>query len=238
VFFDFNKDFPNATSMLFFQNWIKMHEQAEIVALSGFCDSVDGNSYNKELASRRIGSVLKILKKNNFIVSDSLETNAVGEDFDQSKVQSENRKVTIFFEENKKEPQDEKLYIDELSAQVKDAKTGDVIRLKNINFYNYSPKILPKSLPVLYDLLCILEDNPKLKIEIQGHICCQLQSGVYDVSAARAKAVYIFLLQNRINRKRLSFKGYGNTRPIYPIPERNEEERDMNRRVEIKIIEK
>jgi flagellar motor protein MotB len=46
------------------------------------------------------------------------------------------------------------------------------------------------------------------------------------------------LIQNGINRKRISYKGYGNTRPVHPIPEKSPEEEEDNRRVEIMIVEK
>ena len=35
----------------------------------------------------------------------------------------------------------------------------------------------------------------------------------------------------------MTYKGYGTSRPIHKIPERNETEADENRRVEILILE-
>ena len=83
-----------------------------------------------------------------------------------------------------------------------------------------------------------MEENENLRIEIQGHICCQLVTDKNDVSTARAKAIYNFLIRNRIDRKRMSFKGYGTSKPIHTIPEKNETEADENRRVEILLLEK
>jgi flagellar motor protein MotB len=34
----------------------------------------------------------------------------------------------------------------------------------------------------------------------------------------------------------MSYRGFGVTKPFYPIPENNDEERIANRRVEIKIV--
>ena len=82
-----------------------------------------------------------------------------------------------------------------------------------------------------------MEENPKLKIEIQGHICCQLVTDVGDVSTARAKAIYNFLIRNKISRERMTFKGFGTSKPVHKIPERNEDEANENRRVEILIVE-
>jgi flagellar motor protein MotB len=82
-----------------------------------------------------------------------------------------------------------------------------------------------------------MQDYPKLKIEIQGHICCQISKDINDVSTARAKSIYYFLIQNKIDRKRMKYKGYGVTKPIHKIPEKNSQEEDENRRVEILILE-
>jgi outer membrane protein OmpA-like peptidoglycan-associated protein len=100
-----------------------------------------------------------------------------------------------------------------------------------------TPRILPKSKPVLVELLCALEENPKLKIEIQGHICCQKVFDINELSVMRARAIYNYLVSQKINRKRLTYKGYGTSEPIHPIPEKSEQEQDENRRVEILILE-
>ncbi|MBC8884372.1 OmpA family protein [Flavobacterium piscinae] len=114
---------------------------------------------------------------------------------------------------------------------------GEFLKLKGLNFYNMSDVILPDSRPILEELLQIMKDNPTLKIEIQGHICCK-EIEVEDISIKRAKTVYNYLLSNGISESRISYKGFASTRPIYPLPEKNEEERVANRRVEILILEK
>src|SRR5690606_12039151 len=118
-----------------------------------------------------------------------------------SEVQSENRKVIMMFDEVKS-PVKKK---ESLTTRFKSVKKGDKIRMENINFLNNSAVVVAKSKPVLYDLLCALEENPDLKIEIQGHICCQEKVDVNNVSTSRAKAVYNFLVRNKINRKRLTY---------------------------------
>ena len=96
--------------------------------------------------------------------------------------------------------------------------------------------MVPGSRAVLSELLVIMRNRPKLKIDIQGHICCQEQE-VANISEKRAKAVYDFLVRNGIDKSRLSYQGFQSSRPVYPLPEKNDEERDANRRVEIEIIE-
>ena len=232
VFFDFNKDFPNQNSILALNEWIANHKDIEITQLLGFCDSIDTKDYNKHLAERRIANVKILLEKSGLPFSQTWQQVAYGKDFKQAVVQAENRRVTIFYTEIPP-----KITESELSQKVKNAKAGETIALPNLYFFNNSARVVPKSETVLYDLLCILQENSKLKIEIQGHICCQTAVDVNDVSTARARAVYSYLLRNGIDRKRMKFKGFGVSRPIHKIPERNETEADENRRVEILILE-
>jgi outer membrane protein OmpA-like peptidoglycan-associated protein len=60
-----------------------------------------------------------------------------------------------------------------------------------------------------------LRKNPQLKIEIQGHTDSRGDATKnLQLSEARAKAVYEFLLLEGIAANRLTFKGYGSTQPI------------------------
>lgn len=238
VFFDFNQHKLNAGAVSKLNSWIVNNDNIEVSKIYGFCDWVGSNQFNDTLSIKRVNEVFKFLTDNKIPIKTDYLLKGFGENFEQSKNQSENRKVTIIYEPirqvskdpvSKKEPT--------FSETIKIAKPGDRVKLQNINFYNNSARIVPKSMPVLYELLCVLEENPDLKIEIQGHICCQTMIGVHDVSTARARAIYSYLLRNKINRKRLTFKGYGNTMPIHPIPENNESEENENRRVEILILE-
>lgn len=233
VFFDFNKDFPNPSSILEINEWIAKNKNVEVTKLLGYCDSIDTKDYNKKLAVRRIDNVQILLDKSGLKFSKNLDKVAFGKDFKQSKIQAENRKVTIFYNEPLLLPVES-----ELTKKIKNSKIGELITLPNIYFFNNSARIVPKSQPTLIDLRCAMEENPKLKIEIQGHICCQTTGDKNDVSTARARAIYNYLLRSKIDRKRMTFKGYGTSRPIHPIPEKTEQEEDENRRVEILIVEK
>lgn len=232
VFFDFNKDFPNQSSILTLNEWIANNKEIEITRLLGFCDSIDTKDYNKHLAERRIANVSDLLQKSGLKFSKGLEKIAFGKEFKQSKIQAENRRVTISYTEIELKPIES-----ELTKQIRNSKVGETIKLPNIYFFNNSARVVPGSETTLYDVLCALEENPKLKIEIQGHICCQSKVDVGDVSTARAKAIYNYLLRNKIDRKRMSYKGFGVSKPIHKIPERNETEANENRRVEILIVE-
>lgn len=112
--------------------------------------------------------------------------------------------------------------------------------ITDIRFYFNSTTLHPDSYPILEELLKTMQNHSRLKIEIRGHICCQepdwnvFRSHKEYLSRGRAKTVYNYLVENGIKSSRLKYKGFGSNRKIYPN-ERNENERLMNRRVEIKI---
>jgi outer membrane protein OmpA-like peptidoglycan-associated protein len=234
VYFDFDKYDLNDESVKKINSWIAEGKNYRVTKLYGFCDSKGSNSYNDSLAMKRVTTVYDFLKASDIEVVKDIEIRGFGEDFEQSKNQSENRRVTILYEvkEEKKEAPKE-LFKD----KVKTAKKGDLLKLDNIYFFNNSAKVVPKSEPILYELLCVMNDNPKLKIEIQGHICCKLPTQEDVISAARARTVYNYLIKNKVDRNRMTFKGYGVSKPVHPIPEKNAQEEDDNRRVEILIVE-
>lgn len=265
VYFDFNKDTPTNDATREVQAWLQQNKNIEIVKLIGYCDSVDKSDYNKNLAMRRINSMLTFLKNNNIKINDAVQLQALGKDFKLSKNQKDNRKVEIYyaplnmpFPKDTKQPKDAKdpevseegkdtyntlsgLVAEEKSALEKKfikAKIGDLIRINYINFYFNSEKLMEQSMPLLEELLQIMLNNPKLRIEIHGHICCNPNPMDTKLSYRRALIIYKYLAAHGIKNNRLAYKGIGSNQPIYPLPERTEAQRAANRRVEILIVDK
>jgi outer membrane protein OmpA-like peptidoglycan-associated protein len=112
---------------------------------------------------------------------------------------------------------------------------GEKITIENLNFHINTFAIIKESRGKLYELLMVMESIPKLKIEIHGHICCNPKDS-NDLSTQRAKAIASFLRLQGIDRSRVTYKGFGSTMPIYPIPEATLVEAQANRRVEILIV--
>lgn len=255
LYFDFANEDPNAISLIKFDDWISSNKNIEILKIAGYCDSVDTNLSNKKLASKRIQSVLNILKTKNIKISNRLVQEVFGEDFKQSKIQAENRKVTftyrtpdepiiqteLLIEENPKEESIvEKIEKERMSLTDKfeKAKIGDRIVINNIHFQFNSENIIPESEPLLEQLLFIMEMNPDLEIKVFGHICCNPDPKDTKLSYRRALKIFNYLRENGIQLRRLAYKGFGSNQPIYTIPEKSEEEKIANRRVEIEIVKK
>ncbi|MGV9004062.1 OmpA family protein [Flavobacterium sp.] len=119
--------------------------------------------------------------------------------------------------------------------KIGNAAVGEKLKIENLEFQINTFAVMNESRGKLYELLLVLQNNPQLKIEIQGHLCCMPVDRT-DLSTKRAKAIYGFLVANQIYPPRLTYKGFGSTNPIYPLPEKNEAERAANRRVEIVIV--
>ena len=126
-----------------------------------------------------------------------------------------------------------KLDID-FMQKMSEASLGQKLKLENLNFQINTFIVVPNSKGKMYELLVVMQKNPNLKIEIQGHLCC-MPIDRLDLSTQRAKAINNFLVANGINEKRLTFKGFGSSQPIYALPEKDETQRAANRRVEIMI---
>lgn len=116
-------------------------------------------------------------------------------------------------------------------------KKGMVITLRGIYFEFNKATIKPESYPILDSAAQILKDNPKIKVEIQGHTD-NVGSAEYNkkLSLRRAQAVVNYFVQKHgIDIKRLRAVGYGEEKPI--ADNATEEGRALNRRVEFVIIE-
>ncbi|MBA5791163.1 OmpA family protein [Flavobacterium sp. xlx-214] len=232
-YFNYNESEFTATEKQKIDDWIKLHPNLTVLKVEGFSDWVGNNQYNEELSNKRIQAVLNYLTSK-VKIDNAITKKSFGKQFKQNEIQDLNRRVDIYFSNEVVENKESK----KLDEDVHAAKIGEKIKLKNLNFNGGSDVFKSHSYPVLKELLQTMKSTPTLKIEIQGHICCYNDSDSNDVSEKRALAVYNFLIKNGIDKKRLKYKSFGGSQPIYAIPEQNDEEREVNRRVEILILEK
>lgn len=124
----------------------------------------------------------------------------------------------------------------ELIIELERVAQGKSIQLEEIEFAAGTSEILPSSDTKLKRLKDFLALNANLQVEIQGHVhyIGENNSANDKLSEARAKRVMKYLIDNGIDKSRMTAVGYGNTRPIYPDAKFAHEEQS-NRRVEIVI---
>lgn len=122
-----------------------------------------------------------------------------------------------------------------LIESLKDATTGFSIELPKIYFAFNQSELLPSSYSALEKLSQLLKKHKGLEIEIRGHTD-NIGSNWYNkrLSVDRAEAVYQFLIESGIDESRLKYHGFGNKVPV--ADNDTEEGRQLNRRVEVKVI--
>ncbi len=147
-------------------------------------------------------------------------------------------------------PEDKNYLPFERTVEIKADKTLEIdanfvkkefkIVLPQVYFEIGKAEIKLESYPVLDEaaktIITVLESNPNITIEIQGHTDSQGSDATnLKLSQERADAVKNYLVNtHKIDATRLIAKGYGETKPI--APNTTSKGRAQNRRVEFVII--
>jgi outer membrane protein OmpA-like peptidoglycan-associated protein len=223
------------------------------ISIYGFCDDRGSEHYNLNLSQRRAEAIKAVFSNNE--IDESLISNVDGkgeillkiikeDNIDQ--IRGLNRKVEIIVTKktlkpkeekgvNKNDPKQQNLKTTEDIAKG-NIKEGDKIRLDKIYFKTGYALLTKESKPILENIaeLLIKEDN--LYFTIQGHVCCTQNSrdavnrktNQRNLSLARAKFIYDYLIKKGINKRRMKYVGMRRKFPLGGEPE-------FDRRVEILI---
>jgi len=112
---------------------------------------------------------------------------------------------------------------------------GSTIRLNNIFFEVGKSELKKESYSELNRVVKILNENPKMSIELSGHTDNVGNAGLNTkLSKARASSCRDYLVAQGIAVERLEAKGYGMDKPV--ADNGTEEGRALNRRVEFTIL--
>ena len=214
----------------------------ESISIYGYCDDRGKEDYNFKLSNNRADAVKdKIVEsgvKSKIIVTiEGRGRVLIEDDIDNlSEVRSKNRRVDIVM--NFKEIPIEKLELPGVYSDVRKTHViGDRIYLEKILFEKGSSKLTLKSKIELDRMARALHRYKNLEFEIQGHVCCtppfhkeaiDKHTKKRKLSVNRAEAVFKYLAFKKIDKKRMTFKGYGNTQPMGNGA-------DLDRRVELVI---
>jgi len=102
---------------------------------------------------------------------------------------------------------------------------------QQIHFEYNKDKIRPESFPILDAVVDVLNKNPDIKIEVQGHTDNRGSSAYNkDLSNRRSASVKKYLVSHGVPAERLTSLGYGFDRPI--VDNSTEQNRALNRRVQ------
>jgi outer membrane protein OmpA-like peptidoglycan-associated protein len=113
---------------------------------------------------------------------------------------------------------------------------GQSFRINNIFFETGKAQLKTESFQELDRVVTFLEENPKMKIEIAGHTD-NVGSAASNkkLSTQRAKAVADYITTKGVDETRITFRGYGSSKP--EADNSTELGKSMNRRVEFTILE-
>ena len=122
-----------------------------------------------------------------------------------------------------------------LSVLLTPIKEGALLTLKNITFETNSAELKSSSFAELDRVIELMHQNPTVKIEIAAHTDDVGTDGYnFKLSERRAESAIAYLNKKGIVNKRFEAKGYGKSKPL--APNDSEENRAINRRVELIIL--
>lgn len=216
----------------------------EKISIYGFTDDRGSDSYNMVLSQNRANTIKEIFSNNEF--DESVMTNVDGkgelliktvehQSVDQAR--SLNRKVQIIVKPYFPPRVEVKPEKKDIATILKgELKAGDKFKLDNILFQTGYSDVLLESIKILEDLSEVLLTRKDIYFTIQGHVCCtQYSRDAIDrrtkkrnLSVARAKFVYDYLVKKGVDPKRMKYVGMRRKFPLGGEPK-------YDRRVEILI---
>ncbi len=245
IYFDTNKSEVDPKKTTELVDFIKKTDSTRIesIQIFGYCDDIGKDEYNRKLSTERANKVKnKIIENgitNKIIVTIEGKGRILIEDDildNLPAVRSKNRRVDIVLN-MKPLPKVELKIPGVYTTFNKENIVGDRILLSDMLFERGSSVLTLKCKNELDKLAKMLQKHKNIHIEIQGHICCtppnhkeaiDKDTKKRKLSHNRAEKVYKYLILKKVAKERLTFKGYGNTKPLGKGPE-------LDRRVELVI---
>ena len=201
------------------------------IEIFGFCDDRGSDNYNLILSQNRADAIKEIFSDASFFPEKISTVDGKGElllnivdETDPSVIRALNRRVDIVISY----PEIEKKIIEE--------ENKNIIILEDVLFITGYSYLTRRSKKILDDVAETLK-NETFSFSIQGHVCCtegeldaiDRKTNKRNLSVARAKFVYDYLLKKGIKKSRMSYEGLAHKFPLGGSE-------DKDRRVEILIL--
>lgn len=219
------------------------------VEIGGHTDRSGSEASNKTLSTNRAKYIYNLLLKNG-ISKSRITYKGYGSSMpaysnSTKEGRTANRRIEVKIIEKRDFGSDklvnEEAYEKELPYQeftkidLKEVKKDKRYVLTSVVFEPNATSLPAKENAELKKLVKLLETNSNIELEIAGYTDA---SGIKEkndsLSEARAKSVYLYLVEKGINPTRLTYKGFG---PLNPIADNKYRwGRDKNRRIEVKVL--
>ncbi|WP_405377450.1 OmpA family protein [Nonlabens sp. Asnod3-A02] len=205
------------------------------IILTGFCDERGSNSYNKDLALRRVKNVQDFFNSKGNFDPSIFEIHVRGElnpgdleyfegdyqlnrrvqinvsyEYPDSTLLNRNRDSEVIAVESQEKS------LQKISSKITDSlKLNDKLVFNNVIFYPGTHRLREISYPVMDSIINSLMIHKKYEIEIQGHICCNglnepgldKDTGQWNLSTARAEQIKRFFVKYGLDPTRFTTIG-------------------------------
>jgi len=122
-----------------------------------------------------------------------------------------------------------------MNFKLQPIEVGAVVNLKSVLFELGTTNLIEESYSELNSVVDFLKTNPQVEIELEGHTDNRGdEKKNLILSQQRVDKIKSYLVSKGINARRIKGKGYGGSRPI--AANNTEEARQLNRRVEFRIV--
>ncbi len=256
VYFDFDQSKVRTADVVSIGELQQQLDRKEIYlrTIESYTDTTGTHAYNNQLSLRRMYAVTRLLRFNTDALQHPLTAN--GERLPPNQITHYNaersRRVDIIYgkvpdlkgvvsaiEERTSSSRSlltpgttEPLSIKEsLMKFITDSTQKEAVVTLSIEFISGTYVLLHPNDPQLYEIYSVLQNNPHFDAEIRGHVCC---GDNFVLSHQRANVVYNYLIRKGVLPKRIRYQGYSNREPIVS-PEVTEEDRQRNRRVDVRF---
>lgn len=179
-----------------------------------------------DINSRQIISKLQTDEEGNYLI-----TLPVGKDY----AFNVHRKGYLFYSQNYNMDSTSTDSVFNVDIPLEPIEANAKIILKNVFFDTKKTDLKPASTTELDNVVRLMNENPNMKILISGFTDnVGKPADNLKLSSGRAVAVVKYLVAKGLNKERLSFKGFGEAKPI--ATNDTEEGRALNRRTELSVV--
>lgn len=107
--------------------------------------------------------------------------------------------------------------------------------IKNVQFRTNQTRLRSSSIPVLNEIVTLMDKYPDYNLKIEGHTDSDgKEDANLKLSQGRAKACYDYLAANGVLALRMTHAGYGESKPV--ADNKTAEGKEANRRVDFEMI--
>lgn len=206
-----------------FKQFIVGLDSTDVISISliGYCDDIGRKGYNDTLSVMRASHIKTLLQKKgyqtekvSFLAGNGKVDLKSKTNVEDQRAQNRRVEIIVVYSNRDKVPLKPK-FTDTL-------KVGDKLTFRPILFEDSKSVFSKSSLPILEKLAQDILIRPNYSFIILGHICCNPPgkdvldwvTGKYNLSEARARVIFDYLVSKGVEPQRLSYKGMMANEPL------------------------